>query len=237
MLSPFPRSPPFPAKTQAKENKLQPADYMGGTFTISNLVRREGGREQGAGAVCCESMFGCMHNRLLNAHCKRHERQQACDANTPSQMLCMPRFATNKHVTTLLPPHLTHTTNQPTNQLTHNQPQGMFGIKQFAAIVNPPQAAILAVGAALPKVGGVMSAGLWAFSVNNCCHSVFKRQWLWVRGAQQLKRSAAAPFVASATTPNNCACLTIHVVVTLAVVLSHLLHRWLLLTVALRRFV
>lgn len=29
---------------------------------------------------------------------------------------------------------------------------GMFGIKQFAAIVNPPQAAILAVGAALPKV-------------------------------------------------------------------------------------
>jgi pyruvate dehydrogenase E2 component (dihydrolipoamide acetyltransferase) len=29
---------------------------------------------------------------------------------------------------------------------------GMYGIKQFAAIVNPPQAAILAVGAALPKV-------------------------------------------------------------------------------------
>ncbi len=29
---------------------------------------------------------------------------------------------------------------------------GMYGVKQFAAIVNPPQAAILAVGAALPKV-------------------------------------------------------------------------------------
>ena len=29
---------------------------------------------------------------------------------------------------------------------------GMFGIKQFAAIVNPPQAAILAVGAGAPKV-------------------------------------------------------------------------------------
>lgn len=29
---------------------------------------------------------------------------------------------------------------------------GMFGIKQFAAIINPPQAAILAVGAALPRV-------------------------------------------------------------------------------------
>jgi pyruvate dehydrogenase E2 component (dihydrolipoamide acetyltransferase) len=29
---------------------------------------------------------------------------------------------------------------------------GMFGIRQFAAIVNPPQAAILAVGAAAPKV-------------------------------------------------------------------------------------
>jgi hypothetical protein len=55
------RSPP-----QAKEGKLQPQEFMGGTFTISNL--------------------------------------------------------------------------------------GMYGIKQFAAIVNPPQAAILAVGAALPKV-------------------------------------------------------------------------------------
>ncbi|KAF8068297.1 pdhC [Scenedesmus sp. PABB004] len=32
---------------------------------------------------------------------------------------------------------------------------GMFGVKQFAAIVNPPQAAILAVGAALPKVVSV----------------------------------------------------------------------------------
>jgi len=51
---------------QAKENKLQPSEFMGGTFTISNL--------------------------------------------------------------------------------------GMFGIKQFAAIVNPPQAAILAIGAAMPKV-------------------------------------------------------------------------------------
>jgi pyruvate dehydrogenase E2 component (dihydrolipoamide acetyltransferase) len=56
----------LPAHLQAKEGKLQPQEFMGGTFTISNL--------------------------------------------------------------------------------------GMFGIKQFAAIVNPPQAAILAVGAALPKV-------------------------------------------------------------------------------------
>jgi hypothetical protein len=55
-----------PCSFQAKENKLQPSDFMGGTFTISNL--------------------------------------------------------------------------------------GMFGIKQFAAIVNPPQAAILAIGAAMPKV-------------------------------------------------------------------------------------
>jgi len=29
---------------------------------------------------------------------------------------------------------------------------GMYGIRQFAAIVNPPQAAILAVGASVPKV-------------------------------------------------------------------------------------
>jgi pyruvate/2-oxoglutarate dehydrogenase complex dihydrolipoamide acyltransferase (E2) component len=54
------------AAAQAKEGRLQPADFMGGTFTISNL--------------------------------------------------------------------------------------GMFGIKQFAAIVNPPQAAILAVGASDSKV-------------------------------------------------------------------------------------
>lgn len=52
---------------QAKEGKLQPSEFMGGTFTISNL--------------------------------------------------------------------------------------GMMGVKQFAAIVNPPQAAILAVGAADKKVG------------------------------------------------------------------------------------
>lgn len=56
----------LPSHPQAKAGKLQPAEFMGGTFTISNL--------------------------------------------------------------------------------------GMFGIKQFAAIVNPPQAAILAVGAGLPKV-------------------------------------------------------------------------------------
>ncbi len=54
------------AALQAKEGKLQPAEFMGGTFTISNL--------------------------------------------------------------------------------------GMFGIKQFAAIVNPPQAAILAVGSTDKKV-------------------------------------------------------------------------------------
>jgi pyruvate dehydrogenase E2 component (dihydrolipoamide acetyltransferase) len=60
---------------QAKENKLQPHEFMGGTFTISNL--------------------------------------------------------------------------------------GMFGIKQFAAIVNPPQAAILAVGAAMPKVCGGGLEGAW----------------------------------------------------------------------------
>lgn len=29
---------------------------------------------------------------------------------------------------------------------------GMFGVKNFAAIINPPQAAILAVGAAQPRV-------------------------------------------------------------------------------------
>jgi pyruvate dehydrogenase E2 component (dihydrolipoamide acetyltransferase) len=29
---------------------------------------------------------------------------------------------------------------------------GMYGVRQFAAIVNPPQAAILAVGASSPKV-------------------------------------------------------------------------------------
>ena len=29
---------------------------------------------------------------------------------------------------------------------------GMYGVRQFAAIVNPPQAGILAVGAAHPKV-------------------------------------------------------------------------------------
>lgn len=54
------------AAVQAKEGKLQPAEFMGGTFTISNL--------------------------------------------------------------------------------------GMFGVKQFAAIVNPPQAAILAVGSTDKKV-------------------------------------------------------------------------------------
>jgi pyruvate dehydrogenase E2 component (dihydrolipoamide acetyltransferase) len=36
---------------------------------------------------------------------------------------------------------------------------GMYGIKQFAAIVNPPQAAILAVGAALPKVVRAAAGG------------------------------------------------------------------------------
>lgn len=59
-------APALPPSPQAKEGKLQPAEFMGGTFTISNL--------------------------------------------------------------------------------------GMYGVRQFAAIVNPPQAAILAVGAGAPKV-------------------------------------------------------------------------------------
>ena len=37
---------------------------------------------------------------------------------------------------------------------------GMFGIKRFRAIVNPPQTAILAVGALSDKVGGEGRRGL-----------------------------------------------------------------------------
>lgn len=37
---------------------------------------------------------------------------------------------------------------------------GMYGVKQFAAIVNPPQAAILAVGSTNKKVGPVLRHGL-----------------------------------------------------------------------------
>jgi len=68
---------------------------------------------------------------------------------------------------------------------------GMFGISQFAAIVNPPQAAILAVGAGLPKVvpasnggggGGQFETGTFMQCTLSCDHRVVDgavgAQWL-----------------------------------------------------------
>ncbi|KAI8465211.1 MAG: dihydrolipoamide acetyltransferase [Monoraphidium minutum] len=53
---------------------------------------------------------------------------------------------------------------------------GMFGIRQFAAIVNPPQAAILAVGAAAPKLargpGGELKEVQSMFVTLSCDHRV-----------------------------------------------------------------
>jgi pyruvate dehydrogenase E2 component (dihydrolipoamide acetyltransferase) len=63
---------------------------------------------------------------------------------------------------------------------------GMFGIKQFAAIVNPPQAAILAVGATSNKVvkdgaGGWKEAPVMLVTLS-CDHRVIDgaigAQWL-----------------------------------------------------------
>ncbi|KAG2427376.1 hypothetical protein HYH02_014596 [Chlamydomonas schloesseri] len=53
---------------------------------------------------------------------------------------------------------------------------GMYGIKQFAAIVNPPQAAILAVGASMPTVvrgaGGVFREVPVLAATLSCDHRV-----------------------------------------------------------------
>lgn len=67
---------------------------------------------------------------------------------------------------------------------------GMFGISQFAAIVNPPQAAILAIGAGLPKVvpasngaaGQQFETGTFMQCTLSCDHRVVDgavgAQWL-----------------------------------------------------------
>jgi pyruvate dehydrogenase E2 component (dihydrolipoamide acetyltransferase) len=63
---------------------------------------------------------------------------------------------------------------------------GMFGVKQFAAIINPPQAAILAVGAAtarvVPAEGGGVKQALVASMTLSCDHRVVDgavgAQWL-----------------------------------------------------------
>ena len=64
---------------------------------------------------------------------------------------------------------------------------GMFGIKQFAAIVNPPQAAILAVGAARKEVvkkadGSGYEEALMMSATLSCDHRVVDgavgAQWL-----------------------------------------------------------
>ena len=53
---------------------------------------------------------------------------------------------------------------------------GMLGVKSFAAIVNPPQAAILAVGASRPEVVQLPGGGFGSVSVMNvtlsCDHRV-----------------------------------------------------------------
>eukprot|EP00775_Hariotina_reticulata_P012800 gene12800-12928_t len=64
---------------------------------------------------------------------------------------------------------------------------GMFGIKQFAAIVNPPQAAILAVGAALPKVVEVAEDEFAEVQVMNVTLSCDHRVVDGAVGAEWLK--------------------------------------------------
>ncbi len=53
---------------------------------------------------------------------------------------------------------------------------GMYGVRQFAAIINPPQAAILAVGAAMPVVvcgaGGVFGEVSVMAATLSCDHRV-----------------------------------------------------------------
>jgi pyruvate dehydrogenase E2 component (dihydrolipoamide acetyltransferase) len=63
---------------------------------------------------------------------------------------------------------------------------GMFGVTQFAAIVNPPQACILAVGSAekkvVPGANGIFEEGTFMNVTLSCDHRVVDgavgAQWL-----------------------------------------------------------
>jgi hypothetical protein len=122
---------------QAKEGKLQPHEFMGGTFTISNL-----------GLGTFESCYNAIY------------------------LFCT--FTPAQAKEGKLQPHEFMGGTFTISNL------GMYGIKQFAAIVNPPQAAILAVGAALPKVveiapGEFTEVQVRRLAVQGCC-------WLCVSG-------------------------------------------------------
>lgn len=64
---------------------------------------------------------------------------------------------------------------------------GMYGISQFAAIVNPPQAAILAVGATQPKVVEVSPGDFAQVQVLNVTLSCDHRVVDGAIGAEWLK--------------------------------------------------
>ncbi len=74
---------------------------------------------------------------------------------------------------------------------------GMFGVKQFTAIINPPQAAILAVGAGEPRPV-VKNGALAVATVMTCTLSVDHRvvdgalgaEWMQVFKPSSRTRSA-----------------------------------------------
>ena len=64
---------------------------------------------------------------------------------------------------------------------------GMFGINDFAAIINPPQAMILAVGAGEKRAGGQARASWWSRTMMSCTLAVDHRVVDGAMGAQWLQ--------------------------------------------------
>lgn len=56
---------------------------------------------------------------------------------------------------------------------------GMYGVSQFCAIINPPQAAILAVGGTSKKVGGARVRGCWAGLRPHVSGHPGRGRWMW----------------------------------------------------------
>ena len=122
---------------RAKEGKLKPEEFQGGSFSVSNL-----------GKFILFTSYEFSYSNILYRWCE----YQLCWYKQNDTINCGKSFSLSP-----LPSHFICTDYIFTPYLFLDyfvifRDSGMFGISSFTAVINPPQACILAVGAGIPRV-------------------------------------------------------------------------------------
>ena len=122
---------------RAKEGKLKPEEFQGGSFSVSNL---------GKFILFTSNEFS--YSNILSRWCEyqlcRYKQNDTinCDKSPFLSTLSSPFIRT----------HYISTSYLFLDYFVIFHDSGMFGISSFTAVINPPQACILAVGAGIPRV-------------------------------------------------------------------------------------